>query len=84
MLHPDVRRVLDGTSFAHLATVLPDGAPHSVPLFVGTHGDHVAIWNGDGEIVHASSEHGTVVREPHPEALAARVRTVRRVYESED
>ena len=27
MLDPTVRRVLDGTSLAHLASVLPDGAP---------------------------------------------------------
>jgi PPOX class probable F420-dependent enzyme len=46
MLDPDVRRVLDGTSIAHLATVLPDGAPHSVPVWVGTEGDHVAILTG--------------------------------------
>jgi PPOX class probable F420-dependent enzyme len=46
MLDPNVRRVLDGTSIAHLATVLPDGAPHSVPVWVGTHGDHVAILTG--------------------------------------
>ena len=45
-LDPDVRRVLDGTSIAHLATVLPDGAPHSVPLWIGTDGDHVAILTG--------------------------------------
>ena len=48
MLNQDVRRVLDGTSVAHLATVLPDGAPHSVPLWVGTHGDHIAILTGPG------------------------------------
>jgi PPOX class probable F420-dependent enzyme len=46
MLDGDVRRVLDGTSIAHLASVLPDGAPHSVPVWVGTHGDHVAILTG--------------------------------------
>jgi PPOX class probable F420-dependent enzyme len=46
MLDPDLRRVLDGTSLAHLATVLPDGAPHSVPLWVSTHGDHIAILTG--------------------------------------
>ncbi|MFL6125898.1 PPOX class F420-dependent oxidoreductase [Actinophytocola sp.] len=46
MLNPDVRRVIDGTPIAHLATVLPDGAPHSVPLWVGTHGDHIAILTG--------------------------------------
>jgi len=45
-LDPDVRRVLDGTSIAHLASVLPDGAPHSVPVWVGTHGDHVVILTG--------------------------------------
>ncbi len=42
-LDPELRRVLDGTSIAHLASVLPDGAPHSVPVWIGTHGDRVAI-----------------------------------------
>jgi PPOX class probable F420-dependent enzyme len=46
MIDPDVRRVLDGTSLAHLASVLPDGAPHSVPVWIGTDGDHVAILTG--------------------------------------
>lgn len=46
MINPDVRRVLDGTSIAHLASVLPDGAPHSVPVWIGTHGDQVAIITG--------------------------------------
>jgi PPOX class probable F420-dependent enzyme len=46
MLSADVRTVLDGTSIAHLASVLPDGAPHSVPVWVGTHGDHVVILTG--------------------------------------
>ncbi|TMR17370.1 PPOX class F420-dependent oxidoreductase [Nonomuraea turkmeniaca] len=46
MLNRDVRRVLDGTSLAHLATVLPDGSPHTVPLWVGTHGDHVVFLTG--------------------------------------
>jgi PPOX class probable F420-dependent enzyme len=48
MLNPDLRRVLDGTSIAHLASVLPDGAPHSVPVWIGTDGDHVAILTGPG------------------------------------
>jgi PPOX class probable F420-dependent enzyme len=46
MLNPDVRRALDGTSIAQVASVLPDGAPHTVPVWVGTHGDHVAILTG--------------------------------------
>lgn len=48
MLNPDVRQVLDGTSIAHIATVLPDGAPHSVPVWIGTRGDHVVILTGPG------------------------------------
>ncbi|MDQ4052425.1 MAG: PPOX class F420-dependent oxidoreductase [Actinomycetota bacterium] len=48
MINPDVRRVLDGTAIAHLATVLPDGAPHSVPVWVGTDGDQVVILTGPG------------------------------------
>jgi PPOX class probable F420-dependent enzyme len=45
-LDPTVRRVLEGTSLAHLATVLPDGSPHAVPLWVGTEGDRVAFLTG--------------------------------------
>ena len=48
MLNPDVRSVLDGTPIAHLASTLPDGAPHAVPVWIGTHGDHVAILTGPG------------------------------------
>jgi PPOX class probable F420-dependent enzyme len=48
MLDPDVRRVLDGTSLAHLASVLPDGAPHSVPVWIATVGDQVAVLTGPG------------------------------------
>ncbi|MCU1681267.1 MAG: hypothetical protein JWQ81_2006 [Amycolatopsis sp.] len=46
MLTPEVRRILDGTPIAHLATVLPDGAPHSVPVWIGTDGDHIVVLTG--------------------------------------
>ena len=42
-LDPDVRRHLDGTPLAHLATLLPDGAPHTSPVWIGTHGEHVVF-----------------------------------------
>ncbi|WP_220504562.1 PPOX class F420-dependent oxidoreductase [Microbispora sp. H13382] len=45
-LDPAVRRVLDGTPLAHLASVLPDGAPHTVPVWIGTHGDHIVFLTG--------------------------------------
>ncbi|HZU54401.1 MAG TPA: PPOX class F420-dependent oxidoreductase [Actinocrinis sp.] len=46
MLDPTVRRALDGTSLAHLATVLPDGSPHTVPLWIGTHDDYIVFLTG--------------------------------------
>jgi PPOX class probable F420-dependent enzyme len=46
MLNPDVRRAIDSTSLAHLATVLPDGSPHTVPLWVATRGDHIVFLTG--------------------------------------
>ena len=48
------------------------------------YGDHIAIWVGEGRIVHASKDTGKVLDEPHPAELRARVRTVRRLYEPED
>jgi len=47
-LDTDLVALLDGTPIAHVATVLPDGAPHSVPVWVGTHQDHVVIMTGPG------------------------------------
>ncbi len=47
-LQPEVRSAIDGTSPAHLASILPDGSPHSVPVWVGTEGDYVAILTGPG------------------------------------
>ncbi|SEF29654.1 PPOX class probable F420-dependent enzyme [Amycolatopsis pretoriensis] len=46
MLNEDVRRILSTNVVAHLATVLPDGAPHSIPLWVDPEGDHIAIMTG--------------------------------------
>ena len=47
-LSAGIREVLDGTPIAHVATVLPDGAPHCVPVWIGTHADHVVIMTGPG------------------------------------
>jgi len=48
MLDPDVRRVLDGASIAHLATVLPDGSPHTTPVYAGANGDRIVFFTGPG------------------------------------
>ena len=46
MIDRDVRRHLDGTSLAHLATVQPDGSPHTVPVWIGTEGEHIVFLTG--------------------------------------
>jgi PPOX class probable F420-dependent enzyme len=47
-LDNDLQDLLDGTPVAHVATLLPDGAPHSVPVWIGTHEGKVAIMTGPG------------------------------------
>jgi PPOX class probable F420-dependent enzyme len=46
MLKPAVRRAVESTSIAHLATVLPDGSPHSIPLWVSTLDDKIVFLTG--------------------------------------
>jgi PPOX class probable F420-dependent enzyme len=45
-LHPAVKTLIDGPNYAHLATLMPDGSPHSVPVWVGLEGDRVAFLTG--------------------------------------
>ncbi|WP_410669880.1 PPOX class F420-dependent oxidoreductase [Amycolatopsis sp. cmx-4-68] len=46
MLNADVRRILETTVVGHLATLLPDGAPHSIPIWVDPEGEYIAIMTG--------------------------------------
>jgi PPOX class probable F420-dependent enzyme len=48
MIPEDVRPLLEGTNFAHVATLLPDGSPHSVAVWVGTEGDRAFFFTQDG------------------------------------
>lgn len=47
MINPDVRPFLEGTDLAHVATIGPDGAPRTSPVWIGTHGDHVVFLTGN-------------------------------------
>jgi PPOX class probable F420-dependent enzyme len=42
-LPDDVRALLAAPNIAHLATVLPDGAPHAVPVWVGVEDGRIAF-----------------------------------------
>jgi PPOX class probable F420-dependent enzyme len=44
----DVRQLVDEPNIAHLATLLPDGAPHTVPVWVGWEGDRIALLTSPG------------------------------------
>ena len=39
----DIRALFTGVNTAHIATILPDGSPHSVLLWVGLRGDRIAF-----------------------------------------
>jgi PPOX class probable F420-dependent enzyme len=47
-LDDELRRLLDGTPIAHVATILPDGSPHSVPVWVGLEEGRVAFLTSPG------------------------------------
>jgi PPOX class probable F420-dependent enzyme len=47
-LPAEVRELFEGPNYCHLATVLPSGAPHSVPVWTGVEGDHVVFFTQPG------------------------------------
>ena len=42
-LSDDVRKLIDGPNFAHLATVMADGSPQVAPVWVSRDGDRILI-----------------------------------------
>ncbi len=49
-LPPEVRALFAGANYAHVATVMRDGAPHSVPVWVGLEGDRVAFLSSPNSV----------------------------------
>ena len=47
-LPQDVRALFADPNYAHVATVAPDGAPHSVPVWVGLEGDRIVFFTQEG------------------------------------
>jgi PPOX class probable F420-dependent enzyme len=45
-LDPGARELLERPNYVHLATLMPDGAPHSVAVWAGLEGDRIAIYTG--------------------------------------
>jgi PPOX class probable F420-dependent enzyme len=49
-LSNETKQLLDGANFAHLATLMPDGSPQSVPVWVGREGDRIVICTGENSL----------------------------------
>lgn len=70
----DIRSLLEGSNYVHVATLMPDGAPHSVAMWGGVEGDHVVIFTGspasrkarnlaaDGRVAISVVDHGNPYR----------------------
>ena len=49
-LSAEVKQLMDRPNFAHLATLMPDGSPQSVPVWIGLEGEHLIICTGEGSL----------------------------------
>jgi PPOX class probable F420-dependent enzyme len=55
-LSEETRKLIDGANFAHLATLMPDGSPQSVPVWVGRDGDRLVICTGEKSLKARNAE----------------------------
>src|ERR1700746_1135563 len=49
-LSSEIKALLDRPKLVHLATLMADGSPQSVPVWVGREGDHIFICTGEGSL----------------------------------
>jgi PPOX class probable F420-dependent enzyme len=49
-LSDDIKRLIDGPNFAHLATIMSDGAPQSAPVWVTREGDRILVGTSEGSL----------------------------------
>ena len=49
-LSPEVKTLIDRPNFAHLATLISDGSPQSVPVWIGREGEYLVVCTGEGSL----------------------------------
>jgi len=49
-LSPEVKQLIDLPNFAHLATLMPDGSPQSVPVWIGREGERIVMCTGENSL----------------------------------
>ena len=59
-LPDDVRGLFEGRNYAHIATVLPSGKPHTVPIWVGVEDDRIVFFTQE-----QSRKARNLARDPH-------------------
>lgn len=50
VLSAEAKTLIDRPNFAHLATLMPDGSPQSVPVWVGREGDRLVVCTSEGSL----------------------------------
>jgi PPOX class probable F420-dependent enzyme len=85
----EIKRLLDGRNFAHFATTMKDGSPHSAPVWVGRDAERIIICTDEGSIKSRNTERDPRVaisiidlQDPYSEA-AMRGRVVERRLDSD-
>jgi PPOX class probable F420-dependent enzyme len=49
-LSDDVKTLVRDANFAHVATLMPDGAPQNAPVWVDLDGDRILVCTGEGSL----------------------------------
>lgn len=49
-LSDDLKKLIDAPNFAHLATIMADGSPHSAPVWIAREGDLLLICTEDSSL----------------------------------
>jgi PPOX class probable F420-dependent enzyme len=49
-LSDDVKALVRGANFAHLATLMPDGSPQVAPVWVDLEGDRILVCTGENSL----------------------------------
>ena len=47
---PEAKELIDRPNFAHLATIMSDGSPHSAPVWIGHEGDLLLVCTEAGSL----------------------------------
>jgi PPOX class probable F420-dependent enzyme len=54
-LPQEIKQLVDRPNFAHLSTLMADGSPQSVPVWVGREGERILICTGEGSLKAANT-----------------------------